>query len=140
MSDYATITYAEFKRWGYTFNPGGVRKLIPSGAVGTYMSMCDNVPIYIGRSDHCLRSRLADHWLLKVATHFVWEICSTPRQSYYLESFLFHKLQATPNILNVIHPAKPVGSQQRCPFCLPREQEAWERASHVWRWTSYTES
>lgn len=136
MSDYPNIAYVEFKRWGYTFNPGVVRRLIPSDVVGIYLLMYGNAPIYVGRSDHCLRSRLADHWLLMVATHFVWEICSTPYQAYCLESFWFHKLRASPNLLNVIHPAKPVGIQQCCPFCLPKGREAWERASRTWEWKS----
>lgn len=111
-------------RFGFRFAPEVVYAMIPCKVVGTYLLIKNGVPLYIGRSDRCLRRRLSSHPLLGNASHFVWEVCCSPFQAFCLESFWFHRLQNQPQLLNIIHPARPVGLERLCPFCNSKDIQA----------------
>lgn len=105
------------QRLALLFAPRVVSTMVPPGFVGVYLLLKDRRPVYVGRSDHCVRSRLLAHPLLQVATHFVWEPCRDPTAAYHLEAFWFHRLLDTSKPRNLVHPARPEGSLKRCPFC-----------------------
>lgn len=112
------------RRFAFQFSPEVVYTLIPRKIVGTYLLMKHGTPIYVGRSDHCLQKRLSSHPLLTYASHFVWEVCPSPLQAFCLESFWFHGLQNKSQLLNIIHPARPVGFEGLCPFCNTKDIKA----------------
>ena len=123
------LTCVAFSRIGFRFAPNVIQALIPMGTIGTYLLLCSRTPIYVGRSDRCLRTRLSGHSLLSVATHFVWEPAPAPINAFLLEAFWYHRLAGRPNVLNVIHPAMPSGRTVACPFCdRQNEMHALRRA------------
>ena len=103
-------------RLAFRMTPATVRALVPSGVPGTYLLLSAETPVYVGRSDKCLQSRLASHNHLEVATHVLWEPAKDPWQAFLLESWWWHRHSP---YLNRIHPATPSGGQRRCPFCEP---------------------
>jgi hypothetical protein len=117
----------EMKRVGFRFDPAVVRAMIPASIVGVYCLLVDDIPVYIGRSDHCLVTRLAQHPLVRVATHFIWEPSRERWAAFCLESYWWHRLSEFPDLRNRIHPARPKGIDRPCPFCNPREGEALAR-------------
>lgn len=104
-------------RFAFRLASGTIRAVIPRGAAGVYLLLKDGAPLYVGRSDLCVRERLATHALAGTATHFVWEPCEDPDRAFVLESFWFHRLRDLPAVLNAVHPASPKGSEVHCPFC-----------------------
>jgi hypothetical protein len=110
-------------RWALAFTPEVVRSVVPKGHTGTYLLFQGQEPIYIGRSDSCVNTRLSSHNHLQAATHFLWEPTKTIRAAWMLECFWYHRLKGMPTTLNMIHPARPGGSDRTCPFC-PDEREA----------------
>jgi hypothetical protein len=105
------------RRFAFELTPATVRAVIPKGALGVYLLLKNGTPLYVGRSDSCVRERLATHAIDGVATHFAWEPCGDDHRAFVLESFWYHHMRDLPGILNVVHPARPVGSNGRCPFC-----------------------
>lgn len=101
----------------YRALPNVVRALVPVDTPGAYVLFNERAPFYVGRSDHCLRERIAGHPLLPRATHVTWTSCSTAIGAYHLESAYFHAWTAHGSLLNRIHPAKPAGVLTECPFC-----------------------
>ena len=99
-----------------------VRIMVPPGVTGVYLFIQNSVPIYVGRSDYCLQSRLVCHELLAVASHVVWEPCLSSPVAYHLEAFWFHKLRESAGFLNQIHPACPANYDGECPFCAIGDQ------------------
>lgn len=104
-------------RFAFVLESAIVRAVIPRGSVGVYLLLKNGIPIYVGRSDSCVRERLATHVLASVATHFTWEPCSDVRRAFVLESFWYHRIRDLPEVLNAMHPASPVASEASCPFC-----------------------
>jgi hypothetical protein len=104
-------------RFAMPARPTWVRAMIPERVMGTYMLLKGGQPVYVGRSDHCLRDRLAGHELLGRASHFAWEACPSPLRAFLLESFWYDKLRDAPGFLNDIHPAQPAGNSYPCPYC-----------------------
>jgi hypothetical protein len=84
--------------------------------------------VYVGRSDLCVRTRLATHPLVGIATHFVWEPCRSRIAAFALESLWFHRLHGRPGVINSIHPPSPEDSGIRCPFCNRGDIDALARA------------
>ena len=101
---------------GYLFQAEVISALIPVKVTGVYVLLIEERPIYVGRSDVCLQTRLLRHELLGVASHFTWELSTSPEYSFLLESFLFHKWQHF-NLLNQNHPARSTDFFSICPFC-----------------------
>jgi hypothetical protein len=111
----------EFHRLGFKFEPEVVRATVPPAVVGTYCLFSGAEPIYVGRSDHCLRTRLTHHPYGMKATHFMWEPCTTPWSAFCLEAYWWHSLASTPSLRNAVHPGRPVSCGQPCPFCNPSD-------------------
>jgi len=113
-------------RFAFRFNPETVRALVPDDVAGVYLLLFEGEGIYVGRSDTCLRTRLAYHPYLRYASYFTYEICRNSHRAFYLEAYWFHRLQRDKfqRFLNCIHPAKPQGFSQRCPFCTPNDSKA----------------
>ena len=112
------------RRFAFLLTPATVRAVIPRGVAGVYMLLKIGTPLYIGRSDSCVRGRIASHALASLATHFVWEPCLDHRQAFLLESFWYHRIRDLPGVLNVVHPASPRAVGTRCPFCAKADVEA----------------
>lgn len=130
MSTSAELLFDEPRQLAFMATSAVVRALVPPGRPGVYMLLRMDVPFYVGRSDHCLQTRLAGHPLLSIATHVSWKTCVTPQAAYWLESAWFHILSLTTQLINQIHPARPVGESNSCPFCSTGDCQAW---SHLMR-------
>ena len=120
------LTTSASARLAFRFVPGVVRALIPRDVIGCYVLTVGERPVYVGRSDSCLRQRLAHHGLLGRASHFFWQPCGTPLAAFNLESAWYHHLRhgAGTGLLNLNHPGSPSGVNCLCPFCLPGDREA----------------
>jgi hypothetical protein len=110
-------------RLAFRFTPAAIRLYIPSQVIGSYLLLDHGHPVYIGRSDICLRRRLESHPLLGAATHVAWEAASTPERAFLSESFWFHELRRDGPVLNLVHPARPAGSDRACPYCSVGQAE-----------------
>lgn len=117
--------------------PGWIRALIPSGHVGAYLLLRDNMPIYVGRSDRCLRRRLCGHEKIAEASHIVWEPCRDPLRAFYLEALWYDQLSHLPSLRNQIHPARPEGNGTPCPFC---SLDAWAVKAILPAWPTLAEA
>lgn len=103
------------RRLAFTLAPDTLRELIPPRTIGAYLLLDGMVPIYVGRSDHCLRDRLSTHNHRHLATHVLWQPTRTRLEAYLLEAFWFHGHRAS--LINKIHPGAPTDSGRACPFC-----------------------
>lgn len=124
------LLFDEPRQFAFLATPAVVRALVPPDRPGVYMLLRMDVPFYVGRSDNCLQTRLAGHPLLSMATHVSWKTCTTPQAAYQLESAWFHVLGQSAQLTNQIHPARPVGQPNSCPFCSTGDCQAW---SHLMR-------
>ncbi len=124
MGAHVTFLTTSFGRFAFRFLPKVVRAMIPTEMIGAYLLITNGTPVYIGRSDHCVQSRLSKHPLLGCASHFVWEPCRSSLCAFYLEAFWFHQLQNSFDLLNTIHPARPLGFDHPCPFCNTKDIDA----------------
>ena len=103
-------------RMAWALTPHSIRLAVPARSLGSYLLLRGTQPIYIGRSDCCVRTRLLAHAAVGLATHFLWEPCSSPTMAFLIESVWFHRLAG--RTLNIIHPARPVSQTDlRCPIC-----------------------
>ena len=95
-----------------------IRAMIPSRLPGVYLFLSrQGQPLYVGRSDSCLLSRLAQHEMLHHATHVVWNVCRDPVRAFFEEAYLYDRYKGDGSLLNMIHPARPHGYDGDCPFC-----------------------
>lgn len=126
------LTAGPSTRFAFRLLPRVVRSVVPPRVIGCYILTVGNDPVYVGRSDNCLRRRLAQHGSLGPATHFLWQPCRSPVAAFNLESAWYHHLCGTAGslVLNVIHPDSPSGVRRVCPFCAPRDHEAFAFALH----------
>lgn len=101
----------------YRLSPWLVRALIPVDYIGTYSlyRFREKEPIYVGRSDTCLRNRLLRHAHTKRADYFDYDIQWTLEKCFIAECSAYHAL--LDKIDNLIHPAPPKRLQIKCPFC-----------------------
>ena len=104
----------------YQLNSEILRSLIPRNQLGVYM-LGNRIlggfdPIYVGRSDVCLLTRLLNHNHKEQATYVVWRFTSSPRQAFYQECCLYHTYEEQ-GFLNSVHPASPKESKLACPIC-----------------------
>ena len=111
------LTFAAPARHAFALRPAVIRALVTAGTPGVYLLLRDGRPVYIGRSDTCVQTRLASHPHLGLATHFVWHPCRGPLHAFHVESYWFHLLQDQGGAANLIHPARPAGHGEPCPFC-----------------------
>jgi hypothetical protein len=112
-----TLNYDSRRRIAIPASFGWVGVMLPHGTIGVYVLLRDAAPIYVGRSDHCLRSRLLEHAPLPFAAHVIWEPCGTDLWAFELEAFWFHQLRSRPDVLNLAHPGRPNGYVAICPYC-----------------------
>lgn len=122
-----TLERSRARRLAFPLIPATVRAIVPARAIGAYLLLQGDRPVYVGRSDRCVRARLAAHPLLHIATHFIWEPCSRPLAAFFLESLWFHRLSGQSAVLNLAHPASPEFGV-RCLVCREDYGEALVRA------------
>lgn len=120
LGDTPRLELGDFPHPAWRFLPEVVRQIVPANTPGVYALFVDRRPVYVGRSDRCLRSRLVRHNHAALASHFSWRAARSAWQAFALESAWFHWMVEHGQGLNAIHPAKPVGSHGVCPFCDPR--------------------
>jgi len=101
----------------YCLSPWLVRSLIPVDYIGTYSlyRVTGKEPIYVGRSDTCLRNRLLRHAYTKKGDYFDYDIQWTLEKCFIAECSAYHAWFC--QIDNLIHPAPPKGLDIKCPFC-----------------------
>lgn len=124
MSSDVTLVRDTPKRLGFLAAPQWIRATIPEKSIGVYMLLREGTPFYVGRSDHCVSTRLCNHEKLFRASHVVWEPCHSREHAYRLEAAWYHILANGGEIENEIHPSKPSGYEARCPFCDQRDIDA----------------
>ncbi|MFJ7421427.1 hypothetical protein ACIQXD_22830 [Streptomyces uncialis] len=110
------------------FTRAVVNLQIPVGTIGAYLLLQyeqqQAAPLYVGRSDTCLRQRLIRHPLRSRATHFIAAPTRDSHYAYAIESYWYHRyLSTSATIANLIHPASPAGTGRRCPYCHETEIE-----------------
>lgn len=125
MSSFAELRFDQPRQFAFVAVASVVRAFVPPDKPGVYMLLRMGEPFYIGRSDVCIQTRLAGHSLLPLATHVAWEPCKSPLHAYRLESAWFHTLRLTAELTNQIHPARPAGVPNSCPFCSTGDCQAW---------------
>lgn len=104
------------QRYAMSFESRVVRQLIPCELPGTYMLYDGSTPVYVGRSDRCLRSRLLSHPYRGRASHVCWQPMASPLDAFRLEGIWFHDLPPIQR-WNLAHPARPHGTDAECPGC-----------------------
>lgn len=105
----------------YSFTAVFVRAVIGPGRMGAYALGhldADFVPGYIGRSDRCLRDRLATHEQLGSFDYFIVCLSCSPAAAFIEECGLWHACsQAGHALENRVHPARPRAAGLLCPYC-----------------------
>lgn len=117
MTSVPVLVEGSVRRFALPLLPQTVRAVVAAHVIGAYLLLQRERPIYVGRSDSCVRTRLATHPLLGIATHFLWEPCQTSVAAFSLESQWYHRLYEEAGMMNLVHPASPEESRVRCPFC-----------------------
>lgn len=106
----------------YRMTPDVIRSVVQKHRPGTYILGDEDdgqfIFRYVGRSDHCLQTRLLTHGLLYHCSYFVFSYTGTAREAFELESKWWHdcKTNGVP-LLNRIHPDSPSGTRLACPYC-----------------------
>ena len=122
------IQEEDFTPIAFRADPKTIGALIPEDTIGAYVLFDGDRPIYVGRSDECLRGRLMRHEHLPKATHVMWAPRSTPLRAYHLEASWYHEIRSLSSAeINKIHPARPKGTDVVCPFCGHNYEEALRR-------------
>ena len=111
------IWLASFGRTAVPAQPAWIRSMLPTGVVGAYVLLKGPDPFYVGRSDSCLAGRLLRHEHLTATTHVFWEVCRDPIRAYHCEAYWYDYARASRTLLNRVHPARPAGHTDPCPFC-----------------------
>jgi hypothetical protein len=117
METQLRLTRTSAERQSFPFRPAFVRAVVAAGYPGVYLLLHKGRPIYVGRSDTCVQTRLASHPYLGRADRFMWQPCRSPVHAFHLESFWYHALLEQGGAGNLIHPARPAGTPASCPFC-----------------------
>lgn len=105
------------------FRVANASSVVPSNFAGIYVLSWDGKfpgesrqSGYVGRSDTDLAGRIlqsAQEWK-PPASHFFFELTTSPRAAYLAECRLYHEF--LPNLVNDLHPAVPDGTDWRCPM------------------------
>jgi hypothetical protein len=99
----------------HRLSPDVVRSLVPLGRPGTYRLIRDEAVVYLGRSDTDLRRRLLEHAIGRRGDYFTWQMHSSAPSAWTDECSQWHDLPRLAE--NLVHPARPDSSNDRCPFC-----------------------
>jgi hypothetical protein len=111
------LTRTEIGLFAIPASHSWIRAMLVPRIAGAYVMLQDGIPIYVGRSDRCLRQRLLTHEKLALATHLHWRVCATPRKAFEQESFWFDHFSKVHSLHNSIHPAVPNCDPRPCPYC-----------------------
>lgn len=111
----------------YRMTPDVIRSVVQKRRPGVYILGDENdgqlVFRYVGRSDHCLQTRLLTHGLLYRCSYFIFSYTDTAREAFELESKWWHDCKNSgKNLLNIIHPDSPSGTSFLCPYCQFRNE------------------
>ncbi|MDA2627280.1 hypothetical protein PDQ36_29445 [Bacillus cereus] len=101
------------------FTPNIVRNVVEPDKPGVYALGNDRNGFkvgYVGRSDACLQSRLANHNYLYHFDYFIFKYAENVKDAFYFECHFWHASQDK-QITNLIHPASPKNSRLKCPYC-----------------------
>ena len=123
-----SMHFDDTRRFAFAMRPRLLRSIMPESAVGTYVLLNEHTPIYVGRSDSCVLTRLCSHELAGECTHVVWEPCQSALRAYLLEAEWYHQFLITFALRNKIHPARPWGHEEACPFCNPGDESGLKHA------------
>ena len=99
----------------FRLTPDVIRKVVPARRPGTYRLHRRDAVIYLGRSDTDLRRRLLEHAISRRGDHFTWQIHTDAHTAWTDECSQWHDLPRLAE--NLVHPARPDSSNDRCPFC-----------------------
>lgn len=100
----------------YLLTPWLIRAMIPEGTIGTYTLWSADAPIYIGRSDTCLRRRLLEHAAVRADdVRFTFDVSRSIQDAFAMECSLFHALGDVTS--NIDHPPRARRTDPACPFC-----------------------
>ncbi|WP_318476516.1 hypothetical protein [Photobacterium leiognathi] len=91
-----------------------ISSLIPKRTIGAYLLLAQTEVIYVGRSDHCLRTRLLNHNHRDKASHVIWIIASSALRAYHQECYWYQCYQG--DVINKIEPASPKDHPIKSPF------------------------
>lgn len=106
----------------YRMTPDVIRSVVQKHRPGVYILGDDDdgrfTFRYVGRSDHCLQTRLLTHGLLYHCPYFIFSYTDTAKDAYELESKWWHDCKNNGvHLLNIIHPDSPAGMMLSCPYC-----------------------
>src|SRR5262245_43173505 len=129
MSAAFSISKIGVARAAISLWPSLIRGTVPRRALGAYCIYRGRVPVYVGRSDRCVRARLLAHAAAGRGTHFAWEVAPNAAAAFILECIWYHQLTARGVAMNIVHPARRVAhSRWGCPICDGDHRDALERA------------
>lgn len=106
----------------FRMTPDVIRSVVQKHRPGVYILGAESdgqfIFQYVGRSDHCLQTRLLTHGLLYHCPYFIFSYTDTAREAFELESKWWHDCKNNEvHLLNIIHPDSPSGAQLSCPYC-----------------------
>ena len=106
----------------YRMTPDVIRTVVQKNRPGAYIlgdEVCGRFVFkYVGRSDHCLQTRLLTHELLYHCPYFIFSYTDTAKEAFELESKWWHDCINTDiQLINRIHPDSPAGMGLICPYC-----------------------
>ena len=102
-----TFEFSGFDCMAVPLTSSWISELIPNNTIGAYLLWNEIEPIYVGRSDNCLKTRLITHNHRGEATHVTWQVANTPSQAYQFECFWYSWAKQQNRCLNQIAPARP---------------------------------
>lgn len=106
----------------YRMTPDVIRAVVQRHRPGVYILGEESnerfIFRYVGRSDHCLQTRLLTHGLLYHCSYFIFSYADTAKEAFELESKWWHDCKNIGMPLwNLIHPDSPSGMTLSCPYC-----------------------
>lgn len=106
----------------YSMTPDVIRSVVQKRRLGAYILGDERdgkfAFRYVGRSDHCLQTRLLTHGYLYRCPYFVFSYTDTAAEAFALESKWWHDCKNSGiELLNIIHPDSPAGDRLVCPYC-----------------------
>lgn len=111
----------------FRMTPDVIRSVVQKNRPGVYVLGDEQdgrfLIRYVGRSDHCLQTRLLTHRLLYCCQYFIFSYTDTAKEAFALESKWWHDCRNNRvPLLNVIHPDSPSGKNLCCPYCQFRRE------------------
>lgn len=110
----AILEKAEIDYMATPYTTPWITALLPKQTIGAYVLISHGQPIYVGRSDSCLRTRLLNHEHRSKGSHVIWEIKKSSLEAYHQECFWYQALKQ--KLINQIAPALPSGIHSISPF------------------------